>query len=135
MIRQPIPSVTGWKAFKKSKMLKTDTIGFFVSQFESHGDMFHFNLLGLNMYLLRDPGLIRYVLQENNGNYTKSVFYKELEIIIGKGLLTSEGLEWKKNRRLAQSAFKKSSIEGFIPIYFELYKIGKAKLKSIWQKR
>ena len=119
MIRQPIPSVTGWKAFKKSKMLKTDTIGFFVSQFESYGDMFHFNLLGLNMYLLRDPGLIRYVLQENNGNYTKSVFYKELEIIIGKGLLTSEGLEWKKNRRLAQTAFKKSSIEGFIPIYFE----------------
>lgn len=114
-----IPSITGWKAFKKSKMLKTDTIGFFVSLFEENGDFVHFNLLGLNIYLLRDPVLIRYVLQENNGNYTKSIFYKELERMIGKGLLTSEGQEWKKNRRLAQSAFKKSSVEGFSPIFFE----------------
>ena len=119
MIKKPIPSITGWKAFRKTSMLKKDTLGFFVSQFEEYGDMFHFNLLGLKMYLLRDPGLIRYVLQENNGNYTKSVFYKELEIIIGKGLLTSEGQEWKKNRRLTQTAFKKSSVEGFVPIFFE----------------
>ncbi|MBP7282787.1 MAG: cytochrome P450 [Leptospiraceae bacterium] len=114
-----IPSVTGWKAFQKSKMLKTDTIGFFMSLFEENGDFVHFNLLGLNIYLLRDPVLIRYVLQENNGNYTKSIFYKELERMIGKGLLTSEGQEWKKNRRLAQSAFKKSSVEGFSSIFFE----------------
>ena len=119
MIKQSIPSITGWKAFKKSKMLKTDTIGFFVSLFEENGDFVHFNLLGLNIYLLRDPVLIRYVLQENNGNYTKSIFYKELERMVGKGLLTSEGQEWKKNRRLAQSAFKKSSVEGFSPIFFE----------------
>lgn len=119
MIKQPIPSVTGWKAFRKTSLLKSDTIGFFLSQFETYGDMFHFNLLGLDMYLLRDPSLIRYVLQENNSNYTKSVFYKELEIIIGKGLLTSEGQEWKKNRRLTQTAFKKSSVEGFVPIFFE----------------
>jgi cytochrome P450 len=119
MNQQPIPSVTGWKAFRKTSMLKTDTIGFFVSQFETYGDMFHFKLFGLDMYLLRDPALIRYVLQENNSNYTKSVFYKELEIMIGKGLLTSEGAEWKKNRRLTQTAFKKSSVEGFAPIFFE----------------
>jgi cytochrome P450 len=119
MIQNSIPSVTGWKAFKKSLELKTDTIGFFVSQFEELGDFIHFNLLGLNIYLLRDPGLIRYVLQENNSNYTKSIFYKELERLVGKGLLTSEGHEWKKNRRLTQTAFKKSSIEGFSRIFFE----------------
>ncbi|HMV42161.1 MAG TPA: cytochrome P450 [Leptospiraceae bacterium] len=115
----PIPSITGWKALKKSSQLKEDTLGFFVSQFEEYGDLFHFNLLGLNMFIMRDPILIRYVLQENNGNYTKSIFYKELERLIGKGLLTSEGSEWKKNRRLTQSAFKKSSIEGFSQIFYE----------------
>lgn len=116
---QNIQSVTGWKALKKTSQLRKDTLGFFVSQFEEYGDLFHFNLLGINMYIMRDPVLIRYVLQENNGNYTKSIFYKELERLIGKGLLTSEGSEWKKNRRLAQSAFKKSSVEGFSKIFFE----------------
>ena len=96
MEQKSIPKVIGWKAFRKSSTLKTDTIGFFVSQFEELGDFIHFNLLGLNIYLLRDPVLIRYVLQENNSNYTKSIFYKELARIIGNGLLTSEGQEWKK---------------------------------------
>lgn len=119
MEQKSIPKVTGWKAFRKSSTLKTDTIGFFVSQFEELGDFVHFNLLGLNIYLLRDPVLIRYVLQENNSNYTKSIFYKELARIIGNGLLTSEGQEWKKNRKLAQGAFKKSSVEGFSKIFLE----------------
>jgi cytochrome P450 len=119
MEEMKIPSVTGFKAFKKVRLMQRDAIEFFMSLFREHGDMVHFSLTGENFYALQDPILIRYVLQENNSNYTKSIFYKELAKLVGNGLLTSEGAEWKKNRRIAQPAFKKSAVESFSKLFFE----------------
>ncbi len=114
-----IPSVTGIKAFRKILLMQKDAIEFFMSLFREHGDMVHFSLTGENFYALQDPIRIRYVLQENNSNYTKSIFYKELAKLVGNGLLTSEGAEWKKNRRIAQPSFKKSAVEAFSKLFFE----------------
>ncbi|MCB1179978.1 MAG: cytochrome P450 [Leptospiraceae bacterium] len=114
-----IHKIKGWKAFKKSLELPNDPINFFVKELNDFGDFINYKILHLNFYFIFDPDIIKYVLQENNSNYKKSVFYKELERLIGKGLVTGEGKLWKKNRRLAQKAFKKSSIEEFSKIFYE----------------
>jgi len=54
-----------------------------------------------NLYLLSDPGLIEYVLVENNRHFTKTRILKRNRRLLGDGLLTSEGGFWRRQRRLA----------------------------------
>ena len=60
--------------------------------------------------ILLDNEAIQRVLQKNNKNYKKSFAYKGLKEFLGEGLLTSEGENWLKNRRVLQPAFHKKEI-------------------------
>ncbi len=70
----------------------------------------------LAFYLVCDPAGVKHVLQDNHKNYSKDTFqYNLLSTITGKGLLTSDGDFWLRQRRLAQPAFHRSRIYGFVP--------------------
>ena len=43
------------------------------------------------LFVLADPAHIRYVLQENDRNYRRTPFHDRLKVILGEGLVTSEG--------------------------------------------
>ncbi len=114
-----IPKITGIEAFKGVFKLQKNPLKYFMEVYDKFGDSILMKLLGQEFLLIRDPAHVKYVLQENSSNYTKSIMYNELQKLVGKGLLTSEGAEWKKNRRIAQASFKKSSVEGFSKIFYE----------------
>ncbi len=59
------------------------------------------------------PEYARYILQDNSKNYHKSLAYDVLKVLLGNGLLTSEGEFWKKQRRLAQPAFHRRKLKAF----------------------
>ena len=63
--------------------------------------------------LTTKPEIIRHVLQKNHRNYEKSdIQTKQLASFLGKGLLTLEGDEWLRQRRLIQPGFHKQKILG-----------------------
>ncbi len=67
-------------------------------------------------YLVCDPAGVKHVLQDNHRNYSKDTFqYNLLSTITGKGLLTSDGDFWLRQRRLAQPAFHRARIHSFVP--------------------
>ncbi len=55
----------------------------------------------------------KHVLITNQDNYTKGVEYELLRVVLGEGLLTSEGETWRKQRRLVQPLFAKRHISAF----------------------
>lgn len=67
----------------------------------------------IDIYIVTHPDLVKYVMQDNHLNYTKGFNYRRMEPFLGKGLLTSEGEEHLRNRRLAQPAFHRQRIAGF----------------------
>src|SRR5437763_584755 len=80
---------------------------------QAHGDIVMFRFAYVRYAVLADPDAIKHVLVQNHRNYTKSVNYRGLKMVLGNGLLTSEGEEWRKQRRMAQPAFHRERLAGF----------------------
>jgi len=74
--------------------------------------------LGNAKYIVtQDPGLIEHVLKSNHRNYYKSPLQSErLGKFLGKGLLTSNGEYWLKQRRLIQPGFHVEKIHALYAI-------------------
>ena len=74
-------------------------------------------ILWRHMFILNEPGAIRYVLLDNAANYTKTeVGRRLLEPGLGRGLLTSEGETWRRHRRIMAPSFDPRSVAGYAPI-------------------
>lgn len=93
---------------------RRDPIDFMTSTAENYPGFARFRFVHLPMILLSDPEYVKHVLQTNNKNYKKGIEYDHLRPMLGEGLLTSEGDFWLRQRRLAQPAFHRDRIAGFI---------------------
>jgi cytochrome P450 len=90
-----------------------DPLGLFTDALRDHGDYVRFSFGWLHYHTVADPRGAHHILVENAKNYVKSRNYAGLKLMLGQGLLTSEGEYWKRQRRLAQPAFHRQRLAGF----------------------
>ncbi len=91
-----------------------DPLSLFVNTQRTCGDFARLRFGHVDYYLLHDPVDVHHVLVENHRAYTKSRSYAGLKLVLGKGLLTSEGDFWRKQRKLAQPAFHRQHMSAFV---------------------
>ncbi len=91
-----------------------DPLAFFLEAAADYGDVVRFRAGPMRAHLLAHPDGVRHVLQENHKAYDKKTRgFDKLRLILGNGLLTSEGDFWLRQRRIAQPAFHKERIAAF----------------------
>ncbi|MBN9167481.1 MAG: hypothetical protein BGO98_23235 [Myxococcales bacterium 68-20] len=90
-----------------------DPLGLMMRSRETYGDVVHFRFGPFDYYLVSDPEVVRHVLVDNAKAYTKSRNYAGLKLVLGEGLLTSEGAPWRRQRKLVQPAFHRAHLAGF----------------------
>ncbi len=100
--------------FKNAFYMATGPLAFFFENYEQMGPIYWVKSPIRKIAVLNDPELVRHVLQENNRNYVKSFGYDPLKLLLGNGLLTSEGDFWRKQRRLAQPGFHKEKLAAIV---------------------
>jgi len=61
-------------------------------------------------FVLNSPELVRYVLIGNHANYTKGVGFERIKLLLGNGIIVSEGEFWRSQRRMIQPAFQRKII-------------------------
>ena len=97
-----------------------DTLGF-IERAKNYGDVVRMRFLYLTVHFLYHPNDIEYVLSTNAKNFIKSRSLRSpfFQRLVGKGLLTSEGEVWKRQRRLAQPAFHRQRISAYGDVMVE----------------
>lgn len=94
-----------------------DPIGTMEESMERFDGTYSVNLGLRRLIATQDPGLIDHVLKSNHRNYQKSAIQTDsLGKYLGKGLLTSNGEYWLRQRRLIQPGFHVSKIHALYEI-------------------
>lgn len=102
-----------WRTYKQVK----DPIGSMEESMTRFNGTYAVNLGSRRMIATQDPGFIDYVLKNNHKNYFKSaILTEQLGRFLGKGLLTSNGAYWLKQRRLIQPGFHAEKIHALYGI-------------------
>jgi len=89
-------------------------------QFERFGDIFSASIYGARVYVVSAPDYAEHVLLKNWQNYVKGQAIKRIALLLGKGLMVSEGDFWISQRRMIQPAFHRKSIGALAGVISEV---------------
>lgn len=93
--------------------MSRDPLGRLTRFAREYGDVVRLRLLHLPALLVSHPGLIAEVLVARNAQFTKSMDLRSTQMVLGEGLLTSEGERWRRWRRRMQPAFHQECIAAY----------------------
>ncbi|MEE2779649.1 MAG: cytochrome P450 [Myxococcota bacterium] len=111
------PGPKGGRFLGSLPAFRNDPLGFFMESTSTWGDVVHLKLGSKDTVLIRHPDDVRRVLQRNHKNYSKRTRgVKKLQRMLGRGLLTTDGDEWLRQRRISQPAFHRKRIQHFADV-------------------
>jgi cytochrome P450 len=92
-----------------------DTLARMVDDFQRLGDTYRVHAPGrrADTWVVHDPEDVKRILVGNHRNYTKGLGLDRVKILLGNGIMVSEGELWRRQRRLLQPLFHRRVIERF----------------------
>lgn len=105
------PMLPYWGPWGHIPELRRDNVGLVVRAWRECGPIVRISFGFLTPIFVFDAGAAKRVLVDKQHQYSKQTRgYDALRILLGQGLVTSEGALWKRQRRIAQPAFHKERI-------------------------
>lgn len=95
-----------------------DPLLFMTKCFEEYGEIVPLRLADKKAILISKPEYIQQILRERD-TFHRSNTLKSLYALLGKGILTSEGETWFRQRRLSQPIFHKKRINNYGEVMVE----------------
>ncbi|MGB2620719.1 MAG: cytochrome P450 [Candidatus Acidiferrum sp.] len=108
----PGPSV-GLKRWSLGPLNNGDPLGYFTGIVREYGDVAGLLIMNFRILLINHPDHIEDVLVNHPRKFIKGRVLQANKRVFGRGLLTSEGDFWLRQRRLAQPAFHRARIAGY----------------------
>ncbi|MCL2729748.1 MAG: cytochrome P450 [Actinomycetia bacterium] len=95
--------------------IRADPLTFLRDLVAEYGDLCSHVTRGQTVWFANSPELARHILKDNYTNYTKAGTPDDFMLtpLLGKGLLTSNGAPWERQRRLCAPSFRRVAVESF----------------------
>ncbi|MGA3351192.1 MAG: cytochrome P450 [Candidatus Sulfotelmatobacter sp.] len=106
-----------WFAFRKFR--PANPIFLFQHLAETYGDIAHYKLGHHHIVFLNHPEYIREVLVVQNDNFIKERTVQRSKMLLGDGMITSEGAAHRAQRQVAQPAFHRQRIGEYSRVMVE----------------
>lgn len=85
--------------------------------FARHGDIYRASVFGGEIYVVSNIEYCEHILRRNWRNYARSgQVVKRISLLLGNGLISSNGAFWQQQRRMMQPAFSETSVARFLGI-------------------
>ncbi|MEL6543135.1 MAG: cytochrome P450, partial [Myxococcota bacterium] len=110
------PGPTRWNPLRTVPKLFRDPIGFLDHVQSTYGDVSYLRLFSQGAFYVHDPELVENVLLKNANAYVKDMLLREVKLVLGDGLLTSDGSFWKRQRKLAAPFLTRRQIERYAEV-------------------
>ncbi len=109
-----IPGPKGLPISGNLLAFRRDPLGFLQEAAREHGDIVHFRFgPQRHIYLLTNPDHIKEVLVSKQAHFRKAKGLQVAKVVVGEGILTSEGKKHLRQRRLMQPAFHRERIASY----------------------
>ena len=106
----PLPGPRGLPYFGSYFDVVTDRLGLFTDGRDRFGDLVRYRFGPFRFVVFNDPDAIQHAFVRHHSRYVKSRSYDGLRLVMGNGLVTSEGDFWKRQRKLSQPAFHRKRL-------------------------
>jgi cytochrome P450 len=90
-----------------------DPLAFFSNLVRTYGDLVHVHLAREHLYVVNDPKHVRDIFVTNQRSFMKGRGLQGAKRLLGEGLLTSEGADHLRQRRLIQPAFHRERLVSY----------------------
>ncbi|MBL8057449.1 MAG: cytochrome P450, partial [Anaerolineales bacterium] len=108
------PGPSGPTLLRQIQAIQRDPLSFLLGCAQDYGAVVQFPIGNLAVFAVNDPAAVRHVLQDNHRNYSKdTIQFNTLALVTGRGLLTSDGEVWLRQRRMMQPAFHRQRLADF----------------------
>jgi cytochrome P450 len=97
-----------WFAFRRFR--PANPILLFQHLAQEYGDIAHYKIGWNHIVFLNHPDYIREVLVVQNDNFVKERTVQRTKMLLGEGMITSEGAQHRGQRQVAQPAFHRQRI-------------------------
>jgi cytochrome P450 len=129
---RPLPNAAPHPVFGDLLEVRRDGLFEVAAQrFSELGEIFELRLGFLRLVFLTRPEHIHHVATTRQESYPKGRSVDSLKMLVGNGLFTADGDEWKHNRSLLQPKFRKAAILKYGPLMMEACE----ELHSSWEAR
>ena len=100
--------------FTEFRQLMTDRVGYLSRSHAQHGSLLHFNVMGIEIFVLSEPDILRDVLLKHSKQMRRDALTSTiLKRIMGEGVFTAEGEAWQRQRKMIQPAFHATRIRDY----------------------
>ncbi|HJT16858.1 MAG TPA: cytochrome P450 [Thermoanaerobaculia bacterium] len=123
------PGPRAWVPGASLRAMQRDPLGFLTRIAREFGDVAHFTFGPQHLYLINHPDLIRDVLVTKQRAFMKGRALQRTKLLLGEGLLTSEGDFHIRQRRLMQPAFHRDRIAR----YAEVMRANAERVSESWR--
>lgn len=74
---------------------------------------------GRQAYFINDPDDVRQLLVKHHARYRKGPGFERVKMLLGNGLIVSDGETWRRSRRMIQPAFSRQNVHRLIELMVE----------------
>ncbi|MCA9634103.1 MAG: cytochrome P450 [Myxococcales bacterium] len=111
-----LPHRAGWPLLGDLPEFSRDPLGFLTRLHAEHGRVARLQVGPFKGVSINDPELTHQVLTKQHESVRKSMDTRWLSLVLGDGLVTSEGALWKRHRKALQPAFHNTKIRQYADI-------------------
>jgi cytochrome P450 len=110
---KPVPKIKGEFLLGNLRQMKANPFQALCDWQRDYGDLASFRLATRHFYLISHPKLVEQALIKQSDIFVKMYNPKKptgLALVLGQGLVTSQGELWQRQRRLMQPVFQRSNL-------------------------